>query len=132
MNIKKHSIMLVLAVVFSLMAAGCSDAREQKVQAESQQQSEETFMDNETETSTQTGEVSTENLKSSPELLYMGQASIRIITPEEKVIYIDPYAGNEDDYEPSADLILVTHSHFLLYVLSMCLSIPVYTTVMFL
>ena len=43
-------------------------------------------------------------------LLYQGQASIRIVTAEGKVIYIDPYAG--DDYELSADLILVTHSHF--------------------
>ena len=43
-------------------------------------------------------------------LLYMGQASIRIITAEGKVIYIDPYAG--DGYEPAADLILVTHSHY--------------------
>jgi hypothetical protein len=43
-------------------------------------------------------------------LLYMGHASIRIITPEEKVIYIDPYAGN--GYQPAADLILVTHDHF--------------------
>ena len=43
-------------------------------------------------------------------LLYMGQASLRITTPEKKVIYIDPYVG--DDYEPAADLILVTHSHY--------------------
>lgn len=43
-------------------------------------------------------------------LLYMGHASLRITTPEGKVIYIDPYAG--DGYAPAADLILVTHSHF--------------------
>lgn len=43
-------------------------------------------------------------------LLYMGQASIRITTREGKVIYIDPYVG--DGYEPAADLILVTHSHY--------------------
>lgn len=43
-------------------------------------------------------------------LLYQGQASIRIITDEGKVIYIDPYAG--DSYELPTDLILVTHSHF--------------------
>ena len=46
----------------------------------------------------------------SPHLLYMGQASLRIITPENKVIYIDPYAG--DAYDLPADLILVTHDHF--------------------
>ena len=43
-------------------------------------------------------------------LLYMGQASIRIVTAENKVIYIDPYAG--DQYDLAADLILVTHSHY--------------------
>ncbi len=43
-------------------------------------------------------------------LLYMGQASIRITSSEGKVIYIDPYVGN--GYEPPADLILVTHSHY--------------------
>ena len=43
-------------------------------------------------------------------LLYMGHASLRITTPEGKVIYIDPYAGQ--GYEPAADLILVTHGHY--------------------
>lgn len=43
-------------------------------------------------------------------LLYMGHASLRITTPEGKVIYIDPYVG--EGYEPAADLILVTHSHY--------------------
>ena len=43
-------------------------------------------------------------------LLYMGQASLCIVTPEGKVIYIDPYAG--DDYAMPADLILVNHGHF--------------------
>ena len=43
-------------------------------------------------------------------LLYMGHASIRILTPEGKVIYIDPYAG--DGYDLEADLILVTHDHY--------------------
>lgn len=42
-------------------------------------------------------------------LVYMGQASIRIVTAEGKVIYIDPYTG---DYTMPADLILVTHGHF--------------------
>ena len=43
-------------------------------------------------------------------LLYMGQASIRIVTENRKVIYIDPYAGNQ--YDLAADLILITHEHF--------------------
>lgn len=48
--------------------------------------------------------------QTSPTLLYQGQASIRIVTSEGKVIYIDPYAGN--GYDLPADLILVTHGHF--------------------
>ena len=43
-------------------------------------------------------------------LLYMGQGSLRIVTGEEKVIYIDPYSG--DGYDLPADLILVTHDHY--------------------
>lgn len=43
-------------------------------------------------------------------LLYLGQASMRITTPEDKVIYIDPYAPG--DYSAPADLILVTHDHY--------------------
>ena len=53
-----------------------------------------------------------ESQNESPMLLYMGQASLRIITEDGKVIYIDPFAGQDSDYLPSADLILITHSHF--------------------
>ena len=42
-------------------------------------------------------------------LLYQGHGSARITTPEGKVIYVDPYAG--DGYDVPADLILVTHQH---------------------
>ena len=42
-------------------------------------------------------------------LLYQGHGSLRIVTGEGKVIYIDPYAGS--GYDLSADLILVTHGH---------------------
>ncbi|MCL2672742.1 MAG: MBL fold metallo-hydrolase, partial [Clostridiales bacterium] len=42
-------------------------------------------------------------------LLYQGHGSLRIITAEGKVIYIDPYAG--EGYDLPADLILVTHQH---------------------
>ena len=43
-------------------------------------------------------------------LVYMGQASLRFVTLENKVIYVDPYAGN--NYDLAADLILITHGHF--------------------
>ena len=42
-------------------------------------------------------------------LLYQGHGSLRIVTGEGKVIYIDPYAG--DGYDLPADLILITHAH---------------------
>ena len=43
-------------------------------------------------------------------LLYQGHASIRIVTVEGKVIYIDPFMG--EGYDLPADLILMTHGHF--------------------
>lgn len=52
----------------------------------------------------------TETETTGPRLLYMGQASIRIVTPDGHVVYIDPYAG--DGYDLPADLILVTHGHY--------------------
>jgi len=42
-------------------------------------------------------------------ILYQGHGSLRVTTPEGKVIYIDPYAG--EGYDVPADLILVTHPH---------------------
>ncbi len=42
-------------------------------------------------------------------LLYQGHGSYRIISKDNVVIYIDPYAG--EGYEVPADLILVTHQH---------------------
>jgi len=42
-------------------------------------------------------------------LLYQGHGSFRITSSEEKVIYVDPYAG--DGYDLEANLILVSHQH---------------------
>jgi L-ascorbate metabolism protein UlaG (beta-lactamase superfamily) len=47
--------------------------------------------------------------KSAAKMKYLGHASIKLITAENVVIYIDPYAG--DDYSEPADIILVTHGH---------------------
>ena len=44
-----------------------------------------------------------------PKLLYQGHGSLRIVTAEGKVIYVDPYAG--EGYDLPADLILVSHGH---------------------
>ena len=43
-------------------------------------------------------------------LLYQGRASIRVVTIDNKVIYIDPFYG--EGYELPADLILITHEHY--------------------
>lgn len=43
------------------------------------------------------------------QVLYQGHGSLRVVTAEGKVIYIDPYAG--EGYDLPADLILVTHGH---------------------
>ena len=42
-------------------------------------------------------------------LLYQGHGSLRIVTGDGKVIYVDPYAG--EGYDLPADLILVSHGH---------------------
>lgn len=42
-------------------------------------------------------------------LLYQGHGSFRIVTLNQTVIYIDPFAG--EGYNLPADLILVTHQH---------------------
>lgn len=64
--------------------------------------------------SSQAASAESSSASASPEalasILYMGQGSLRIVTPEDKVIYIDPYAG--DGYDLPADLILITHGHF--------------------
>ena len=44
-----------------------------------------------------------------PKLLYQGHGSLRIVTADGKVIYVDPYAG--EGYDLPADLILVSHAH---------------------
>lgn len=47
---------------------------------------------------------------SKDKIMYQGRASVRIVTRDDKVIYVDPFAG--DGYDVPADLILVTHEHF--------------------
>ncbi len=94
-------ILSVLCLVAALAAcAGKPDTAEETGTHEQPQPAE---------TTAQGGETMTENTAKA-KLLYQGHASIRLTTPEGKVIYVDPYAG--EGYEPQADLILVTHSHF--------------------
>ena len=53
------------------------------------------------------GIAAAESAVSGHRLLYQGHGSLRIVTAEGKVIYIDPYAG--EGYDLPADLILVSH-----------------------
>ena len=55
------------------------------------------------------GAAAAEETEAKATLLYQGHGSLRIVTAEGKVIYIDPYAG--DGYDLPADLILITHGH---------------------
>ena len=55
------------------------------------------------------GSAIAESTLSGHKLLYQGHGSLRIVTKEGKVIYIDPYAG--EGYDLPADLILVSHGH---------------------
>ena len=55
------------------------------------------------------GSASAEGAACGHRLLYQGHGSLRIVTSEGKVIYIDPYAG--EGYDLPADLILVSHGH---------------------
>ena len=50
-----------------------------------------------------------ENAPDRAKLLYQGHGSLRIVTADNKVISIDPYAG--EGYDLPADLILVSHGH---------------------
>lgn len=52
---------------------------------------------------------SAEKTAAAPKLLYQGHGSLRIVTGDNKVIYVDPYAG--EGYDLPADLILVSHGH---------------------
>ncbi len=98
------TMILCMAALFTA-CGGTSDSTRSEEQTNQAAQDEQTGQAEETEQET---EMDTKNAK----LLYMGHASIRITTPEDKVIYIDPFAGDSDDYEPAADLILETHGHY--------------------
>lgn len=45
------------------------------------------------------------------QIIWLGHASFKI-KAEGKVIYIDPYAGEDEFYSEGADVILISHSHF--------------------
>ena len=99
----KHVFKTILlsAAVLALAACGGNSAPAETAPAAEEPAAE-------TEAPSQTAEPEPE--KKSGSLLYIGHASLCITTPEDKVIYIDPYAPG--DYSAPADLILVTHDHY--------------------
>lgn len=101
-------IKLIPTVIAMLILSGCGQSgtsiTESKITSETTPKASETTA----YTTEQDPEEPIE--QTAPTLLYMGQASIRIVTGHGKVIYIDPYAG--DAYDLPADLILVTHDHY--------------------
>lgn len=96
---KKVTVLVLTICMLALLAAcgGTSGSQENDDQTDQEQQAEQAEQETQMETK-------------HAKLLYMGHASLRITTAEDKVIYIDPFAG--DGYEPAADLILVTHGHY--------------------
>jgi L-ascorbate metabolism protein UlaG (beta-lactamase superfamily) len=98
---------LMAAVIFLL--AGCSSTVQAGEGKLEQGKSNHQTTQEEADTKEK---VRTADTDEKGKLLYMGHASIRITTPEDKVIYIDPFAGDGDDYAPAADLILETHGHY--------------------
>lgn len=87
------------------VASSAGDATSPEVQGSPSASLKEKPVEEPTDTSAETTAVE-------PSIMYLGQASVRIVTPEGKVIYVDPYAGEDAWYGPSADLVLVTHAHF--------------------
>ena len=98
---KKTAIVIFTICMVALLAACGGSGGSQN--SGDEPQTDETQQAEQTEQETQ---MDTKQAK----LLYMGHASMRITTPEDKVIYIDPFVG--DGYGPAADLILVTHDHY--------------------
>ncbi len=91
-GIMKRVVFIIITICMAAMFTACGNSS-----GSQEEQTKQTEQEDEMETK-------------QAKLLYMGHASIRITTPEDKVIYIDPFAG--EGYEPAADLILVTHDHY--------------------
>ena len=102
------TFLLIVAMLF-----GCTlknnpqDARSESSAYVQEDAGNEDVSDADAKTSEIAGE---EEQMSAAILYYQGHASVRILTEEGKVIYVDPFAGG--GYDLPADLILITHSHF--------------------
>lgn len=104
-NAMKRIVLTTIIICMAALLAACGGTTDSQG---SEDQSDQAALDEQAAQTEQETEMDTKQAK----LLYMGHASIRITTPEDKVIYIDPFAGDGDDYAPAADLILETHGHY--------------------
>ena len=96
---KKILILMITICIVALFSACGGSGDQAKDQAQAEDQAEQTEEETQMDTKNAT-------------LLYMGHGSIRITTAEDKVIYIDPFVGDDEWYAPAADLILSTHDHY--------------------
>ena len=101
-------IKLILTAIALFLLGGCGQSGTSSAASENTSETTQKASETTAYTTERNSEEPTEH--TAPTLLYMGQASIRIVTRQGKVIYIDPYAG--DAYDLPADLILVTHNHY--------------------
>ena len=103
---KRILLLIVSVMCIAALFTACGETPASQESVNQSVPAEQTEQAEQTEPEEQEAQMETKHAK----LLYMGHASIRITTAEDKVIYIDPFAG--DGYEPAADLILVTHDHY--------------------
>lgn len=105
----KKLIGLIILICLVMALAACGGSKSEKAESAQDNAAEEGGTGESAGSADTNAGAEAKDKKPHAKLLYMGHASIRIQTPEGKVIYIDPYAG--EGYEPAADLILVTHGH---------------------
>ena len=99
---KKLLLILLTICTVALFSACGGSGSQAEDQADDQTQAQQ---------AEQTEEETQMDIKNAT-LLYLGHGCIRITTAEDKVIYIDPFIGDDEWYEPAADLILSTHDHY--------------------
>lgn len=106
----KRITIFITVLLLIMIAAGCSKAETRsEVMGSDTAGSKQESRSGSTESEKESESIMKET-KTAPELTYFGHATMRIVTEDEKVIYIDPY--EKGDYSLAADLILVTHDHF--------------------
>ena len=114
---KKRTILNILLLIPVMVAFSACAGKEAPPETPSfisseipSEVTEETGNDSEPVPEAESIPLPDETVTASPTLLYQGHGSLRIQTADDKVIYVDPYAG--EGYDLPADVILITHGHF--------------------